>query len=196
MTVVNLLVEGTVDDAAARRLLRLVGAEPGTTFGLKGNAYIRDKLQRFSYSARVVPLLALADFMDSGESCPPAVCSRWLPHPQPNCVFRVVVREIESWLMADSANFADFIGVSTHRLPSAPEAVDDPKGAVIALARRSRKRQIREGLVPPSGLAASTGPLYTAELARFATNRWNPIAAAANSSSLERCMTALGSLVR
>ena len=87
--------------------------------------------------------LTLVDFMDTGHSCPPDVVAQWLPRAEPGMLFRVVVRELESWLLADRENFADFLGISITKPPDQPEQINDPKQQLVNLARCSRKSQIR-----------------------------------------------------
>lgn len=191
---VNILVEGNLDAAVGVRLVGAVGLEPGTVFGLKGYGYIKEKIAGFNKAAHTVPYLALTDFMDTKLPCPPEVIATWLEHPQELMVFRVVVREIESWLLADQANLSAFLGVPRAKLPSLPERVDDPKQLLVNLARRSSKSSIQRLLVPPEGASGTEGPGYTSELVRFVESDWDIAAARDNATSLERCILALEAL--
>ncbi len=83
MAVVNSLVEGDMDEAAAIRIIEAAGHTHGTCFGKKGCGYIEKKIQKFNLTAHHIHYLALVDFMDTKLSCPPEVISRWLPyHPR------------------------------------------------------------------------------------------------------------------
>jgi hypothetical protein len=40
--------------------------------------------------------------LDSDTGCAPPLCEQWIPGPAPFLCFRVAVREVEAWLMADA----------------------------------------------------------------------------------------------
>jgi len=136
-------------------------------------------------------MLALVDLMDTGLPCPPAVVDAWLPRRDPGMLFRVVVREVESWLLADRTNLADFLRVAVAKVPSAPEEEIDPKQSLVNLARKSRSAEIRRLLVPAKGSSATEGPAYTSEMRRFVDNHWDVAEARKNAPSLASCLKAL-----
>jgi hypothetical protein len=108
--------------------------------------------------------------------------------------FRIAVRALEAWLMADRERFATFLGVARAQLPSDPETVDHPKQLVVDLARQSSKRAIREGVVPRAGSGRTVGPLYVSEMIGFIRDRWRPAVAASIAGSLERSLSRLTTL--
>jgi hypothetical protein len=128
--------------------------------------------------------------LDKNE-CAPSLIGDWLPvkHGE-KLVFRVAVREIESWLLADRNNFASFFRVSRDLIPLSPENEPDPKKIIFSLARRSQKRDIREG-IPPIDNMASIGPGYNIELGNFINNYWDIAIARTRSNSLDRALKAL-----
>jgi len=190
----NLLVEGHVDEAVARRLLRHCGHDAGVTYGGKGWKYVEQKVAAFDRSCSGQGLFTLVDFMDTGKRCPTEVLRHWLPQRAATHVFRVVVREIESWILADRPAIARLLSLPLAKIPLAPEELDDPKQTLIQLARGSRLKTIRETLVPIAGYAASEGPLYAAEIARFVGEKWNPDTARRQSASLDKCILRLNQL--
>lgn len=187
----NLLVEGYVDEAIAQRLLQDCGHEAGITYGKKGWNYIEQRIRSFDRAAGVQGLLTLVDFMDTGKGCPPAVVRDWLPQRAATHIFRVAVREIESWILADRKGVARFLNVPVVKIPRDVEALADPKQALVNLARSSRSKMIREALVPRTGYTAVEGPLYSSEVARFVRLSWSPAAAQLQSDSLHRCINQL-----
>ncbi len=195
MSVINPLVEGEMDEAAAFKLINATGHTPGVCYGKKGCGYIRTKIQGFNRSARSTCYLTLIDLMDTGFSCPPEVLAGWVPHLAPNMLFRVVVRELESWLLADRQNIADFLSVSPIRIPENPEEVQDPKQSLVNIARRSRNSKVRRSLVPDSGSTAQVGKLYVSEMNAFINTRWDVAEARRSAPSLDRCMSKLESIV-
>jgi hypothetical protein len=60
---------------------------------------------------------------------------------------------------------------------------------MVNLARKSRKRTIREGLVPAPGSGANVGPTYASDLRNFAKEAWRPAVASRRAPSLDRCLT-------
>jgi hypothetical protein len=52
-------------------------------------------------------------------------------------------------------------------VPTDPERLDDPKKALIDLAKRTRVRAIRGDLVPRESSGRKVGPLYTARMIEF-----------------------------
>jgi hypothetical protein len=194
MPVISALVEGDVDAAVAVRIIEETGHEPGLVYGRRGFGYIRDKIGAYNRSARQIAYLALVDLMDTRLACAPAVRAQWLPHANPGMIFRIVVREIESWLLADREGIASFLSVPLARVPLHPETLPDPKQAMVNTARRSRRPAIRRSMVPEDGSRAQTGRLYANELCAFAQGNWNVTRAAANASSLARCLGRLRAL--
>ncbi|MES2296217.1 MAG: hypothetical protein V4582_04205 [Pseudomonadota bacterium] len=192
--VLDLLVEGYVDEAVATCLLCACGHEAGTTYGKRGWTYIEQKVRAFDLSCGKAGLLTLVDFMDTRLSCPPSVVSAWLPRPSAMHVFRVVVHEIESWVLADRDAIASFLGVPKSKIPHDPDILPDPKRTLINLARTSRKRALAAALVPVTDHAATEGPLYSSEIVRFVREQWSPERARIQSSSLDRCMKRLSQL--
>lgn len=194
MAFVHAIVEGIVDEAVSVRLISETGHTPGTVYGKRGSGYVRNKLSAFNQSAHGLQYLALVDLMDTRLDCAPLVTNSWLPHPNVGMIFRVVVREIESWLMADRDGIAEYLAIRTNRIPLLPELEVDPKRTLVNLARRSRRKSVKDALVPREGSSAATGRLYVSEMSRFIQTRWDVTRARANSPSLDRCIHKLAAL--
>ncbi|MCC6627935.1 MAG: hypothetical protein IT340_11100, partial [Chloroflexi bacterium] len=167
--IVNGAVEGPVDEAVARRLLVHVGASPGTIYGKNGKQHVLDRLAGFNNAARLAPWLVLVD-LDTDAVCAPTARALWLPQPAPSMCFRIAVREIEAWLLADRERLAQFLGIPLGRMPSQPEAIPDPKRTPVDLARRSRRRDIVQDLVPRPTSGRTVGPAYTSRLIEYVTD--------------------------
>lgn len=103
-----------------------------------------------------------------------------------NLLFRIAVREVESWLLADQVNLARFFGIAQSSIPARPDELPDPKQKLIDLARKSRNRRLREDIVPRKGSTAKQGPDYNVRLEEFVNGIWNPRTAAESSPSLHR----------
>jgi len=191
-------VEGLVDEAVLRRLVREAGAVVGPVYGKSGKADLLKKTAGYNLAARLGPWIVLVD-LDRHADCAPPALGDWLPQPEPLMCFRVVVREIEAWLMADRERLARFLGVSLLRIPAKPEEIDSPKELLVALANSSRRRYIKEDMVPRPGSGRIVGPAYNSRLIEFVQDLehgWRPDVAALNSDSLARCQMHLLRLVK
>ena len=192
MAPVDILVEGSLDAVVAQKLLGHLGLTCGTVFGQRGWTYIQQKVSGFA-SAKS-PILILVDFMDTGAACAPEIVGSWLPSAHELCVFRVAVRELESWLMADRNTFAEFAHIALAKVPLQPDGITDPKQTLINLSRHSRSSKIRNGMVPARGTSASEGVSYTPLLTAYCRNHWRPDIAAEASPSLSKALTRLNEL--
>lgn len=192
-------VEGPGDEAVFHRLIAAVGATSGPVHGKNGKERLRSQILGYNHAAQHAPWCVLVD-LNQSATCAAALRDLWLPTPAPGMCFRVVVRKIESWLLADRARMAQFLGVREAIVPEWPDALDDPKQALINLARRSRRRAIVEDMVPGPRSGRSVGRGYTSRVIDFASdlsdNGWRPKVAAQHSDSLRRCLAALDRLVQ
>ncbi len=194
--VVSGAVEGTLDEAVLRRLAADLGFHVGAVYGRAGKPHLKARIEGYNQAARFWPWVVLVD-LDKDE-CPPSLRAEWLPDPAEHMYLRVAVREIESWLLADRAGIAAFLGTSKDRIPRDVDALDDPKQTLIDLARSSRRRAVREDMAPRPGSGAAEGPAYTSRMSEFVAKggrgHWQPSSAAEASPSLARCIRALTEL--
>jgi hypothetical protein len=197
-----------VEDAPSREVLiklvqehnrsggRKVEFKPGFPRVTPGVGNIRKMCGAFlNMAATKQHTLVLTD-LDAHE-CPATLIRDWffpdssvmrvLP---PQVVFRVAVREVESWLMADKDAFARFLGVASANFAGAPEMLSDPKQSLLNVLRhKATKKKIRDMI--PTG-RAHIGPTYNENLCEFITTTWSVERACANAPSLRRALSALG----
>lgn len=103
--------------------------------------------------------------------------------------FRVAVREVESWLLADRKEFSKFLKVAATNLSKRPDELDDPKQHLMNIVRaKCRKKRFRD-MLPTGG--AHIGTMYNSVLVEFIDNYWDPDRAALNSPSLRRALEAI-----
>jgi hypothetical protein len=192
-TTLDLAYEDQLSGAVLQRIIQHSRShEIGRKFCRQGNGYLKKNIRGFNSAARISPIILLTD-LDRVE-CPPTLIREWLPNERhPQFIFNVAVRSVESWLLADRSTFASFLTISEKAIPPEPEFIPDPKQCVIALARKSRSRAIRDALVPPRGRVARTGPDYNGTLCRYVADMWNPAVAARNAESLQRLLLCLDS---
>lgn len=193
-TAISAAVEGALDEAVVGRLVRHAGATLATVYGKNGKPFLRDRIAGYNNAARHAPWVVLVD-LDADDDCAPPVRARWLPGPAPRMCFRLAVRSVEAWLMADAEPLAAFLGVARNRVPRDPETLPHPKQSMINLARLSRRRDIRQDLVPRPASGQNEGPAYTSRLIEYATDHWRPDVAATRADSLRRAIDCLRRLI-
>jgi hypothetical protein len=190
-------VEGLVDQAVFERLVATVGAPVGDVFPTGGKPRLLARLRGFNQAARHTPWLVLVD-LDRDAECAPPFRRRHLRTPSRYMAFRVAVRAVESWLLADRERVAAWLDVPLRRVPERPEALPDPKLEVVNLARRSHSRSVRDEMVPRDGSGRAVGMLYTSRMIEFVQDEvdgWRPEIAARSSDSLDRCLRDLQRIV-
>lgn len=178
-------VEGPIDEAVLRRVVEHIGATLGSVYGKNGKATLLKQLPSYNQAARFLPWIVLVDLDHDAECAPPAQ-AQWLPTPASQMCFRIAVREVESWLLADRESLASFLAVASSRIPTNPENLDDPKTTLVNLARKSRRRDIRLGMVPRQGSGRSEGPAYASHVIEYAQGSWRPDVAIQHADSLQR----------
>lgn len=191
-------VEGIVDEAVLLSLIQYVGATAGKIYGKSGKTDLVRRLNAYNDAARFRPWAILID-LDQDADCAPDYRRARLPAPAGLMCCRIAVREIESWLMADRENIAQFLAVSVARIPDNPETLVNPKRELVNIARHSRKRNIRDDMVPSQNSSLEVGNAYASRLIEFvqiAESQWQPRIAAQTSDSLDRCIRCLQHLVK
>jgi hypothetical protein len=183
--------EGAVDGVVLRRVMQSAGAALATIYDTRGVSNLVRRLPGFNAAAEYAPWIVLMDL--DRANCAPELITKLLPTPSSQMRFRIAVRTVEAWLLGDSERFATFFSVPKSKLPLDPEAIADPKQAVVNLANHSKRRAIREDLLPVPGSGRRVGPGYEARMIEFVIdpNGWRPEVAATRSDSLLRCIEAL-----
>lgn len=191
-------VEDLLSESVAKRLLLDYAPifQEISTEGLTGYGQLKARFSSFNMIARYrEPVLLITD-LDNPQSCPTALIKEWSQgfEIEPDLLFRVVVVEIESWLLADRVGFSQWLEVSDILIQPNPENISQPKETLAGLARRSPNRRLREAIVPPRGSTRSVGPGYNDCLGEFAAQHWNIEAARLNSPSLDHAIVRIGEL--
>ena len=193
--VISAAVEGLTDQAVTQRLIQHIGAQPGQVYGREGKDHLRARIQGYNNAARQSPWLVLVD-LDHTYECAASLRADWLPRQTQasRLCFRVAVRSIEAWLLADAAGIAAFLGVSASKVTPMPESLPNPKAALVSLAQSSRKRELRLDMVPTASSGRQIGPAYTSRLIQFISEHWQPDVASQRSDSLKRAIQCLRQL--
>lgn len=197
MSLLALGTEDELSEAMGKRLLKEAGyaLEPSPLLRGDGFGYLRSKMDSWCQMAARKPVLLLTDL--DMKACPMAVRNDWMGARKPteNLVLRIVVREIESWVLADHDALRTLIG-NRGTLPPDPDALADPKEYLLRLIAKQAPRHIREDLVAEKGAIASQGIGYNAHFGEWVRTQWSPARAADRSQSLRRARIRIGELVR
>jgi hypothetical protein len=163
----------------------ITNSYPGGGFG-----YIKKNINGFNEASVATPFFVLTDL--DHAICAQLLKKEWLNRePHPNLIFRIAVREVEAWLMADIEGFSRFSGRNLSSIiPTNTELISNPKEFLINIIRDSRFRSIKEDIIPKDAYA-SIGPNYNQQLSTFVNNYWDINNAMKHSDSLRRTIVRL-----
>jgi hypothetical protein len=192
--IINLAVEDELSEYLLRILLQQSQKEyiVGSVYRKGGFGYLKRNLAAFNNASSGSVHLVLADLDQA--ACAPSLIEEWFgctilkyrSKCHRNLLFKVVVREIEGWVMADRNAFSKFLGINRDLIPNNTETLSDPKASLIDLVRRSRYRSIRDDIAPKIGEQRRIGPNYNTRLSEFLRDSWHISRARDHSASLAR----------
>ncbi|MDO8333876.1 MAG: hypothetical protein Q7T35_04310 [Nitrosomonas sp.] len=194
MTPIAIATEDQLSEAIA---LRLISEIPTPHFiqhqlGKTGNGYLRSRMGSWYQMAQQQVMLVLTDL--DRANCLVEFRDQWLAGAPPaNLLFRIAVREVESWVLADHVAMRALIGAKGV-LPAAPDELADPKQSLLKLAK-SAPKQIREDLLKTIDGSLAQGLGYNARLTAWVNSEWSPQRAAERSPSLARIRLRLNEIV-
>ncbi|WP_410209462.1 hypothetical protein [Aquirhabdus sp.] len=150
-----------------------------------GNQELKKKIESLISVARILPVLVLTDL--DQISCAPRLIESWIHFKNipAQFFFRVVVKEIESWLLADKEGFSGFIGSPLTMIPNNVETLDS-KRALLQLTQRYGTRSLKADILPARGSPSKVGIGYNQCLIKFVNDTWSVESAIQNSQSLAR----------
>ncbi len=183
--------EDILADAVMRRLVQEVRSLSVYQSDITGGVtQLKAKLKQYRNASKVIPHVICLD-LDDNECAPSLLKNLGITPRSPSMLVRVAVREVESWLLADTQGLAEFLNIPMAKVPNQPDTLRDPKLTLINLARKSKNKSVREGIVPEQGARASVGPLYNPLLASFVNEGWSLLNACTRSPSLEKALLRL-----
>ena len=193
--IISAAVEGIVDDAVVRKLITYAGGQPGAVYGRNGKPALRQKINGYNNAARHALWIVLVD-LDREADCAPPLREAWLPELAPDLCFRVAVREIEAWLMADAETLRSFWTWRAAECPAVPRTRINRKRPWSTSRGVSRRRAVHEDMVPREGSGRPVGPAYASRLIEYVETRWRPGVAARHAESLRRAIACVERLIR
>jgi len=188
MQYIQIATEDKICDAVAKRLIKeYTPFKVMEDIRLTGNSYLKNNLKNFYQLSLYTPVFLLTDL--DRKACPLKLIEEWhksvtipLSH---NLLFRVAVREIESWLLADNQGMQPLLQHKKPFIITNPDELPNPKEKLLRLALKSPKA-IREELVKQKGETVSQGIGYNTTLPQFVYTSWCPKRASEHSESLRR----------
>jgi len=189
-------VEGATDAPIARKLIECAGliAREGIVAG--GKSTLDTRLKRWNSPGNRTPILALRDWDVSDASpCASALIEKVAGGRvvAPRLLLRIAVRSLEAWLLADHEACWKFFGIPA---PRDPDTLPDAKDHLVNACRETRKRRIRDGIVPHVDSGARVGAEYTALIVAYGQYHWRVDRAKKRSPSLQRAVRRLEELAR
>jgi hypothetical protein len=195
MQTIALATEDELSEAVGHKLIATFC--PRLTLGQKlrrgGNGYLKSRIHNLHAMARHGYVLLLTDLDEA--PCAMHLMDQWRGKLilADALIFRVAVREIESWLLADHGAMRQLFGKSVSTLPDNPDDLSDPKDTLLRLARKA-PRAIRDEICKSPGAVARQGIGYNQILCQLTRDVWDPVSAAARSASLSRACQRLQAL--
>ncbi|TAL60668.1 MAG: hypothetical protein EPN85_06820 [Bacteroidetes bacterium] len=191
MIYLTLVFEDELSEFAMSKLISRFGNKYKIhqTYQGYGFGYIKANIKGFNEASIVNPFFVLTDL--DRYNCPLELIEEWLNFPKnPNLIFRIAVKEVEAWLLADRGGFAAYTGVSIVNIPMKPELEIDPKRTLLNIVRGCGKRKIKEDILPKNNYA-QIGPNYNGRLMEYVQHYWDLNRAIKNSESLQRAVSCL-----
>lgn len=185
-----LATEDELSECLGEKLIRDANTTLNVTLRLRkgGFGYLKSKLPSLCGISKTQPVILFTD-LDRCE-CPKILINNWfkgMDKPK-GLLFRVVVREIESWVLADHKAFSEYFGISAAKLPQDPDSILDPKATLLKLVGGSR-RELKEAMIAKKGALAIQGVGYNTILGDFIRTSWSPQRAQERSKSLKKAFT-------
>lgn len=196
MIPISLVVEDLLTKSVALEILKATGKSfsVNTVYDSGGFGYIKSKIIGFNSASKGCPYLVITD-LDSGE-CAAGLIADWFGtvSVEHNLIFRVAVKEVESWILADRESFSGFLGIRADLIPEDTDTLTDPKASLVSLSAKCRKRSLRERIVPDeTNIGAKQGPDYNGALIEFVQRCWRIRSAVNHSPSLKRAFNRIQS---
>ncbi|MDH4481806.1 MAG: DUF4276 family protein [Rhodoferax sp.] len=186
MIPIAVATEDELSEAVALRLISELKRPHQVTMklGRKGSGYLRSKMGNWCQMADRQIMMVLTDL--DRANCLLEFRDQWLANrPLPETlVFRIAVREVESWALADHEAMRQLVG-KKGVLPTAPDSLNDPKQTLLGFARIAPK-SVREDLLKVNDGQLRQGLGYNARLTQWVNTAWDPARAAERSPSLAR----------
>lgn len=190
----KLATEDELSEAVGLRLLEelQVDSTQVRTFRQGGFGYLKKQMENWINLSIRSNLLLITDL--DQEVCASGLIEKWRGRSElpKGFLFRVAVREVESWLLADHEAIEKLIG-KKGKVPKEPDQLQDPKQKLLELAQRA-SRDVRDDMVKANQPNLRQALGYNARLCPWVQREWSPIRASERSPSLSRALRRMSEL--
>jgi Domain of unknown function (DUF4276) len=191
MIPIAVATEDELSEAIALRLISEVKHSLHVTHTLRrgGFGYLRSKMDSWCQMAEHQIMMVLTDL--DRANCLVEFRDEWIANrPLPaRLVFRIAVREVESWVLADHEAMRELFG-ERGALPMEPDTLIDPKQTLLSFAKGAPK-SVRDDLIKKVDGRLQQGLGYNTRLSHWVNTVWSPERAAERSPSLARARVRL-----
>jgi hypothetical protein len=190
-SVIRRLVEFQREHSTSGVMLRLKAGFPENKHG---NSNLKKIIPGVSNMAKAGITIFILTDLDSAV-CASELIKSWVPmqaeqrEMPAGFLFRIAVREVESWLIADRDVLAATLGIPKSNFSADPDSLEDPKAHLLGVIRAKGVRKIHRDMLPGSN--SRIGPEYNNVLCGFVKDHWDPERAALRSAGLRRALEAL-----
>ena len=192
MSYITIATEDELSEAVGSRLVAdiLPEFEIHQKLRREGYGYLKTKCHNFNQMAARHFVLLITDL--DNAICAGRLIESWFGGLPINAdlKFRVAVREIESWLLADHEGMKNLLINGANNLTPNPDQLQNPKEYLLQCAKRA-PRDVKNDLIRTKGSLAKQGLGYNARLCQFVREVWEPNRAAQRSDSLSRAIQRL-----
>jgi hypothetical protein len=194
-----LVCEDELSEVVMQKISKKIWADVELTYitiGKRGKGYIKNRINQFNNPNNPLPFFILTDL--DANTCAPQLISKWLKGPcRLNLLFRIAVREVGSWLLADTKGISKYLNLDHNYIKKEVNIADNlshPKEKLIVLVERSKKREIKKDIVRIKENRYKQGPAYNSRLIEYVEEFWDIEKATCKSDSLNRTIKALQKL--
>jgi len=187
---IGIATEDILSEAVVEKVISELLSDFYITIKLRkeGFGYLKSNIKKFNQIAAQYPMVVVTDL--DHIKCPVELISNWITFPKnPKLIFRVAVRETESWLLADTEAICSFLEISPSLCPPSPDDLSDPKQKLLNLVRKSTVKAIKHDILPsPKGTTSPVGLGYNRRMLEFVEEYWDFSRASNKSESLRRML--------
>ena len=182
-------------DYLAGKVSRKVTLMTGYPFVVGGYGQLKVKAKKWAEAAAHGSWMLVVTDMDTDKGLAPndfgkkwlgVDCLGMLPQ---KFIFRIAVREIESWIMADQEAIAKYLHVSEDNFTVIPDELPDPKRELFRIIREKCKALRFKRMLPTKN--QHIGIDYNGRICEFVDKLWRIEKAMQVSPSLHRSVSRL-----
>jgi hypothetical protein len=189
-----LVTEDDLSEAIGKKIIQQLLPQFTITqsLGKQGFGYIKSRMKNWNEIAQHKHVLIIAD-LDLQE-CAPRMKVEWTQNLKlnHNLIFRIAVRESESWVLADHDSLIKIIPRA--KPINNPDLLVDPKQSLLNLINRYGSRKTKNELIRVDNGNCYQGIAYNHTLSELIEEHWDCFRAAQHSESLQRTINSLRQL--